>query len=84
MLPFTREEVIKTLAALEAYGKSAGVKNAQRLRAFVLVLRYSGIRIGDAVQLSKDRVQGNRLFLYTQKTGVVERPRIPGSTALWA
>jgi integrase/recombinase XerD len=69
-LPFTREEVIKTLAALEAYGKSAGVKNAQRLRAFVLVLRYSGLRISDAVQLSTDRVQGNRLFLYTQKTGV--------------
>jgi integrase/recombinase XerD len=55
---------------IEAYGKSAGVKNAQRLRAFVLVLRYSGLRIGDAVQLSTDRVQGNRLFLYTQKTGV--------------
>jgi integrase/recombinase XerD len=69
-LPFTREEVIKTLAALEAYGESAGLKNAQRLRAFVLVLRYSGLRIGDAVQLSTDRVQGNRLFLYTQKTGV--------------
>ena len=69
-LPFTREEVIKTLAALQAYGESAGLKNAQRLRAFVLVLRYSGLRIGDAVQLSTDRVQGNRLFLYTQKTGV--------------
>jgi len=69
-LPFTREEVIKTLAGLAAYGKSAGVKNAQRLRAFVLVLRYSGLRIGDAVQLSTDRVQAKRLFLYTQKTGV--------------
>lgn len=69
-LPFTREEVIKMLAALEAYEKSAGVKNAQRLRAFVLVLRYGGLRIGDAVQMSTDRVQGNRLFLYTQKTGV--------------
>jgi integrase/recombinase XerD len=66
-LPFTREEVIKTLAALEAYGKSAGAKNAQRLRAFVLLLRYSGLRIGDAVHLSPDRVQGKRLFLYAQK-----------------
>jgi site-specific recombinase XerD len=69
-LPFTREEVIKTMAALEAYGKSAGVKNAQRLRAFILVLRYSGLRIGDAVRLGASRIQGNRLFLYTQKTGV--------------
>jgi integrase len=69
-LPFTREEVIKTLAALDVYGESAGVKNAQRLRAFILLLRYSGLRIGDVVKLSTGRVQGNRLFLYTQKTGV--------------
>jgi hypothetical protein len=44
-LPFTREEVIKTLAALEAYGKSAGVKNAQRIR----------IRSGAKVQRPKDQ-----------------------------
>jgi integrase len=69
-MPFTRGEVIRTLAALEAYGKTAGLRNAQRLRAFVLLLRYSGMRIGDAVQCSTDRIIDNRLFLYTQKTGV--------------
>jgi len=35
-MPFTREEVIRTLAALETYRKTAGLRNAQRLRAFVL------------------------------------------------
>lgn len=28
------------------------------------------MRIGDAVQLTVSEVNGNRLFLYTQKTGV--------------
>ena len=68
-LPFTNEEMIRILAALDLYGKSAGVRNAQRLRAFVLVGRYSGMRIGDITQLSEDRIASNRLFLYTQKTG---------------
>jgi len=68
-LPFSREEMVKILAAFEAYGKSAGLANAQRLKAFVLVLRYSGMRIGDCVKCSVDRIDGNRLFLYTQKTG---------------
>jgi site-specific recombinase XerD len=39
-MPFTREEMIRILTALEPYGKSAGIRNAQRLRAFVLLLRY--------------------------------------------
>jgi integrase len=31
--------------------------------------RYSGLRIGDAVALSRDRLIGNKLFLYTAKSG---------------
>jgi integrase/recombinase XerD len=69
-LPFTREEMIRILAALTPYGKTAGARNAQRLTAFVLLLRYSGLRIGDAVQLSVNRLQGNKLLLHTEKTGV--------------
>jgi integrase/recombinase XerD len=69
-LPFSREEMINILAALGPYGKSAGLRNAQRLRAFVLLLRYSGLRIGDAVQLAANRLQGNKLLLRTEKTGV--------------
>jgi len=69
-MPFTREEMIRIFAALEPYGKSAGARNARRLRAFVLLLRYSGLRIGDATQLDVNRLDGNKLLLHTQKTGV--------------
>ncbi len=69
-MPFTREEMIRILTALEPYGKSAGIRNAQRLRAFVLLLRYSGLRIGDAVQLDVNRIHENKLLLHTEKTGV--------------
>jgi integrase/recombinase XerD len=69
-MPFTREEMIRILAALEPYGRSAGARNARRLRAFVLLLRYSGLRIGDATQLDVSRLDGNKLLLHTQKTGV--------------
>jgi integrase/recombinase XerD len=69
-MPFTRDEMIRILAALEPYGKSAGVRNAQRLRAFVLLLRYSGLRIGDSTQLEVSRLNENKLLLHTQKTGV--------------
>jgi integrase len=40
------------------------------MRGLVLVFRYSGMRIGDAVNLRTNQIEGNRLFLYTQKTGV--------------
>jgi integrase len=69
-MPFTREEMIRTLSALEPYGKKAGTRNAQRLRAFVLLLRYSGLRIGDATSLAVTRIQENKLLLHTEKTGV--------------
>jgi len=35
----------------------------------VLLLRYSGLRIRDAASLSRDRIQNDKLFLYTAKTG---------------
>lgn len=69
-MPFTHAEMLKILAAFEKYTARAGVANAQRLKAFVLLLRYSGMRIGDTVQCGVDRITGNKLFLYTQKTGV--------------
>ena len=68
-MPFTQAEIIKTLAAFDQYAKRAGQANAQRLKAFVLLLRYSGMRIGDAVKCGVDRITGDKLFLYTQKTG---------------
>ena len=63
---------MRTVAAAEKYKEatsSNGMENARRLRGLVLLLRYSGMRISDAVQLTADRITGRRLFLYMQKTG---------------
>ena len=46
-----------------------GQINAYRLHALVLLLLYSGLRIRDAVTLSRDRVVNGKLLLYTAKTG---------------
>lgn len=72
-MPFTHEEMLKILGdGLNKYAEKVGGKgrrNARRLRALVLLMRYSGLRISDAVRLSTDKLKGNRLFLYTAKTG---------------
>jgi len=34
------------------------------------MMRYSGLRIGDTIMLKREQLTGNKLFLYTQKTGV--------------
>jgi site-specific recombinase XerD len=71
-MPFSPEEMTNILAACDRYPDSygrVGQWNGRRLRALVLLLRFSGLRIGDAVCLGRDRVVGNKLFLYTAKTG---------------
>jgi integrase/recombinase XerD len=71
-MAFTSEEISCILMACNEYHDSHGrteQQNARRLRALVLLLRYSGLRIGDAVTLGHDRVTNSKLFLYTAKTG---------------
>jgi site-specific recombinase XerD len=63
-LPFSEEEMKRVLVACDRFrGKKA------RMKAFVLVMRYSGLRIGDTVTLRCDRLKGSKLLLYTAKTG---------------
>jgi integrase/recombinase XerD len=72
-LPFTDDEMTRILGAIEKYRdktRKTGQGNALRLRAFVLTLRYTGMRLGDVATLSTDRLIGNKIQLYTQKTGV--------------
>jgi integrase/recombinase XerD len=69
------------VAATDQYKEempSHGIENGRRIRGVVLLLRYSGMRIGDGVNFSTDRLEGNRLFLYTQKTGVPVNTILPG------
>jgi integrase len=74
-MPFTPEQMTDILSACEKYGKKCrggkyrGAENVRRIRAFVLLLRHSGLRIGDAVTLERNRITGDKLFLYTAKTG---------------
>jgi integrase/recombinase XerD len=65
-LPLSKEEITKILGACFDYPDRA---NAVRLRALILLLRYSGLRIRDSVTLRCDRIQKGKLFLYTAKTG---------------
>jgi integrase len=67
-LPFSAEEMTSILSGCNQYGKNYGGKSRQ-LRALVLLMRYSGLRIGDALSLARDRIKDGKLFLYTQKTG---------------
>jgi site-specific recombinase XerD len=64
--PFTTEELDCIVRAIDKYPDKA---NAVRLRALMLLLRYSGLRLGDAVTLDRARIESGRLFLRTAKTG---------------
>jgi integrase/recombinase XerD len=79
-LPFIHQEMVSILTAIEAYAAMTvhnGRSNAHRMRSLVLLLRYSGMRIGDAVRITPDRINGNRLFLYTAKTGTPVHTVLP-------
>src|SRR5581483_3631321 len=71
-MPFDEEEEAKILLACEAYRLHPrhGKRSPARLRAFVLTLRYTGLRIGDVATLAVKRLEGNSILLYTHKTGV--------------
>ncbi len=71
-LPFTQAEMGKILGACDGYNaehRKAGRLQALRAKALVLLLRYSGLRIRDAVTLERSRVADDKLLLYQAKTG---------------
>lgn len=79
-LPLTREEFTKILNACDKYTKPNTDKlnhNAQLLKAFILLLRHSGLRIRDAVTLARERITEGKLLLYTAKTGTPVRVPLP-------
>jgi site-specific recombinase XerC len=57
-LPFDRRGMARILNAIDAY---EGDQTA--LRALVLLLRYSGLRLGDAACLERSALMGNKLRL---------------------
>jgi site-specific recombinase XerD len=62
-IPFTPAEMNAILAAAEK------IDGSDDLLALIFVMRHTGLRISDAAFLKADRVCGDQLQLYTQKTG---------------
>lgn len=73
-LPFSHDEMVRILATsntlVEEAITPAGKASAYRLRGLVLLLRYSGMRIGDAVRLRVDQIT---------ETSFSSTPKKPGS-----
>lgn len=68
---FTQEEFEKILDATYLYRENRweqGNCNGTRLRTLTLLMRWSGLRIRDAVTLEKSRLVGDNLLLYQAKT----------------
>ena len=71
--PFTREQYDALIQATLLYDSRDGKKkgdtvNARRARAYLKLLRWSGLRAGDAACLSKDKQRDDdSLFLYQKK-----------------
>jgi integrase len=70
-LLFTDEDMEKILWAADIireihWQMKEGVE--KKLRTLILLMRYSGLRISDAVTLTTDRTKNGKLFLYQAKT----------------
>ena len=67
IVPLEHDEIVKILKACDTHSqKTRGIL----LKAMILVILYTGLRIRDVVTLRRDSMRGNRLFLRTAKTGV--------------
>lgn len=67
-LPFSTEEAERIHKALELYPDAPKGRRDQ-VRGMVLLLENTGLRIADAVCLSKDKIKDGKLFLRTAKSG---------------
>lgn len=67
-LPFTDEETQRILTAARTSTQHQ-VANFL-LETLILVMRHTGLRIGDAVLLRADRIAGDELRIKMQKTGI--------------
>lgn len=82
---FTREEFEKLLDSTYLYRESRaetiGGVHATRLRTPLLLMRWSGLRIRDAITLERTRLIGDNLLLYQAKTGTAVYVPLPPQVA---
>lgn len=70
-LPFTDEEMKKILWAAESIREAhpkIPENTPKKLLALILLMRYSGIRISDAVMFRRETLKNGKLFLRQEKT----------------
>ncbi len=68
---FTRDEFKRIIDATYLYRENRweqGDRNGSRLRALTLLMRWSGLRIRDAITLERSRLAGDSILLYQAKT----------------
>jgi integrase/recombinase XerD len=65
IVPLTHEEFKRILDSCDS-----DKKYVQRLRALILVLRFTGLSIRDAITLRRDAIQHGKMFLRRAKTDV--------------
>ena len=81
---FTREEFDRIIDATYAYRENraeTGTDNGTRLRTLTFLMRWSGLRIRDAITLEKTRLIGDNLLLYQAKTGTPVYVPLPPEVA---
>lgn len=82
---FTREEYEKLLNATYHYrenrGETIGGTNSTRMRTLLMLMRWSGLRIRDALTLERTRLINDNLLLYQAKTGTPVYVPLPPQVA---
>jgi integrase len=87
--PFSEAEQIAIFDALphfpDEYGRR-GTDIARQTKAFVLVLRYTGMSIGDVTLLEQSAVTGRRIMTFRKKTDELVHASVPQFVVdeLWA
>jgi len=78
--PFSQEQEKAIFTALpnlpDGYGRTGG-DIARQTKAFVLVLRYTGMSIGDVALLEKSSINGRRIQTVRKKTGELVHASVP-------
>jgi integrase len=67
--PHEFDNIVDATYAYRENRGETGNTNSTRLRTLTLLMRWSGLRIRDAVTLERSRLQGDSLLLYQAKTG---------------
>jgi site-specific recombinase XerD len=78
-LPFSNDEMSRILhVAQTIHLHEQQTASNLDLYAFILTMRYTGLRISDTGLLAADRLEDDRLFLYVEKSGaLVYCPLLP-------